>query len=61
VISKGQGNLEGLLEERHPNIYYLLTVKCALIGNLIGVNKGDFVVVSNHLIHANKEKEPEQS
>ncbi len=57
IISKGQGNLEGLINEKSPKIYFLLTVKCQLIGDLIGVRKGDFVVVSNHLIHQRR-KEP---
>ncbi len=57
IISKGQGNLEGLIDEKSPKIYFLLTVKCQLIGDLIGVQKGDFVVASNHLIHQNR-KEP---
>lgn len=57
IISKGQGNLEGLINEKSPKIYFLLTVKCQLIGDLIGVRKGDFVVVSNYLIHQSR-KEP---
>jgi len=43
VISKGQGNLEGLMNVSHDNIYFLLTIKCELIGELIGARKGDFV------------------
>ena len=44
IISKGQGNLEGLLTENDPRIYFLLMVKCDLIAEMLGVAKGDFVV-----------------
>jgi uncharacterized protein with ATP-grasp and redox domains len=44
VISKGQGNLEGLLEVRHPAIYFLLVTKCELIADRIGCSQGEFVV-----------------
>lgn len=44
IISKGQGNLEGLLSESDPRIFFLLMVKCDLIAETLGVKKGDFVV-----------------
>ncbi len=44
VISKGQGNLEGLIDVSHDQIYFLLVTKCDLIAKRLGVNKGDFVV-----------------
>ena len=44
VISKGQGNLEGLIERKHKNLYYLLVTKCELIAERIGTRKGGFVV-----------------
>ena len=44
IISKGQGNLEGLLDVPHDHIYFLLVTKCDLIGEKIGTLKGDFVV-----------------
>lgn len=43
IISKGQGNLEGLIDIPQ-NIYFLLVVKCALIGSRLGVKEGQFVV-----------------
>jgi hypothetical protein len=43
VLAKGQGNLEGLIEIEAP-IYYILVVKCPLIGKRLGVETGDFVV-----------------
>ena len=44
VISKGQGNLEGLLDVDHKSIYFLLVTKCDLIAQRIGTNKKEFVV-----------------
>ena len=46
IISKGQGNLEGLLDIP-GNIYFLFVSKCDLIANEIGVQRGDFVVKRN--------------
>jgi uncharacterized protein with ATP-grasp and redox domains len=46
IISKGQGNFEGLSEVTDKNIYFLLTVKCEMIANVIGVQKGDCIVKS---------------
>jgi len=47
IISKGQGNLEGLLNIKNKNIYFLLMVKCDVIARHLGVKKGDFVVYNN--------------
>lgn len=44
IISKGQGNLEGLLGKTDKEIYFLLMVKCEVIADALGVKKGDFVV-----------------
>jgi damage-control phosphatase, subfamily I len=44
IISKGQGNLEGLLEENNPKIFFLLMIKCDVIAEILKVKKGDFVV-----------------
>lgn len=52
IISKGQGNLEGLINEKSKNIFFLFMVKCEVIAKLIGANKGDFVVVRNSTIHS---------
>ncbi len=43
VIAKGQGNLEGLIDVKAP-IYYILVVKCDLIGSRVGAKTGDYVV-----------------
>jgi hypothetical protein len=44
VISKGQGNLEGLISDKDPRVFFLLMVKCDVIADLLKVKKGDFVV-----------------
>ena len=44
VISKGQGNLEGLMDVPHKNIYFLLVTKCDLIASRVGTRTGEFVV-----------------
>jgi len=43
IISKGQGNYEGLSNERRP-IFFLLKAKCHVIADDIGVNEGDIVL-----------------
>lgn len=44
IISKGQGNFEGLMEVKHPNLFFLLMAKCQPIAKLLEVNVGDLVV-----------------
>ncbi len=48
IISKGQGNFEGLMYEDDPKLWFLLMVKCQVIGSLLGVKKGNIVVSNNH-------------
>lgn len=43
IISKGQGNYEGLCCV-HKNIFFLLMTKCDLVADHLGVKKGEFVV-----------------
>ncbi len=43
IISKGQGNFEGL-SGCNRNIYFLLMVKCDHVASFLGVKRGDFVV-----------------
>lgn len=43
IISKGQGNYEGLSNERQQ-IFFLLKAKCRIIAREIGVNEGDIVL-----------------
>ena len=49
IISKGQGNLEGLIHLKDKRIFFLLMVKCDVIAEKLNVKKGDFVVNQNHL------------
>ncbi|MCG8308925.1 MAG: ARMT1-like domain-containing protein [Cytophagales bacterium] len=44
VISKGQGNYEGLMNADHPNLYFLLIAKCKPIAELLGVDLFGMVV-----------------
>ncbi len=48
IIAKGQGNFEGLMHQNDHRLWFLLMVKCQVIGNMLGVNKGDFVVSNSH-------------
>jgi uncharacterized protein with ATP-grasp and redox domains len=48
VISKGQGNFEGLSNIEH-NIYFLLVVKCDLIAEQIGVKEQSLVAMRSAL------------
>jgi len=44
IISKGQGNLEGLVPLNDKRIFFLLMVKCNVIAELLNVKKESFVV-----------------
>jgi uncharacterized protein with ATP-grasp and redox domains len=43
IISKGQGNYEGLSGENRP-IFFLLKAKCAVIAKHIGVEQGSIII-----------------
>ncbi len=45
ILSKGQGNLEGLLGKTEKEIFFLLMVKCNVIAETLQVKKGDFVIM----------------
>jgi len=45
IISKGQGNYEGLSDETNP-VFFLLKAKCEPIANDLGVHPGDIVLKS---------------
>ncbi|MBN2519366.1 MAG: DUF89 family protein [Bacteroidales bacterium] len=47
IISKGQGNFEGLMENTRENLFFLMMVKCDVIANQLALKKGDFIVLSN--------------
>jgi uncharacterized protein with ATP-grasp and redox domains len=44
IISKGMGNYEGLMFESDQRLFFLLMIKCPVIGRKIGAEKGNFVV-----------------
>jgi len=44
IISKGQGNLEGLMGNNQKEIYFLLMVKCDVIASMLNVPRGSFMV-----------------
>ena len=44
IIAKGQGNFEGLMDEKRDNLYFLLMAKCNPIAGMLGVKKGDMLV-----------------
>ena len=46
IISKGQGNFEGLIHEKDPRIFFLLMVKCDVVAELLAVTKGSFIVLN---------------
>ncbi|MGQ1910024.1 damage-control phosphatase ARMT1 family protein [Marinifilum sp. RC60d5] len=49
IISKGQGNYEGLLNEKRENLYFMLMAKCDLMANKLGVKKMDLVITENKI------------
>ena len=50
VISKGQGNLEGLMDVTHDRLYFLLVTKCDLIAKRVGTPKEEFIVKKGNTI-----------
>ena len=44
IISKGQGNFEGLMHENHPNTYFMLIAKCRPMAEMLGVKKNNMVI-----------------
>jgi len=47
IISKGQGNLEGLINNFNKKIFFLFMVKCNVIAEIIGVEEKRAVVFYN--------------
>ena len=45
IISKGQGNYEGLSDEERP-IFFLLKTKCQVIARDIGVERGSIILMT---------------
>lgn len=44
IVSKGQGNFEGLMTLKHPNLYFLLIAKCNPMAKFLNVQKNDMVI-----------------
>lgn len=51
IISKGQGNLEGLLQLNDKRIFFLLMVKCDVMAEFLKVEKNSFVVFNSHILN----------
>jgi uncharacterized protein with ATP-grasp and redox domains len=47
IISKGQGNLEGLVSLDDKRIFFLLMIKCDVMAEFLKVEKESFVVFNN--------------
>jgi len=56
IISKGQGNLEGLIDETNNKIFFLLMIKCKVMAELIGAKEGDAIILYNQKMSLPKEK-----
>jgi damage-control phosphatase, subfamily I len=54
IMSKGQGNLEGLIDNTDKKIFFLLMVKCKVIARKLGVQEGEVVIYYNQ--HKNFER-----
>lgn len=48
IISKGQGNLEGLIDENDPRVFFMLMTKCEVMAERLNVQKNDFVIFNYH-------------
>lgn len=48
IISKGQGNMQGLINQNDPRIFYLLMAKCDVIADILKVDKGSFIVYNQN-------------
>ena len=47
VISKGQGNFETLLGTDTDKIFFILRIKCGMMADLAGTEKGNLVLMQN--------------
>ena len=46
IISKGQGNFEGLMNDSHPNMFFMLIAKCAPIAQMLGVEERSKIITN---------------
>lgn len=56
IISKGQGNLEGLFNEEDSRLFFLLMVKCPVIAESINVPVKSFIVMNSITQKTNNHK-----
>jgi hypothetical protein len=54
IISKGQGNLEGLLHLNDKRIFFLLMVKCNVMADFLKVEKDSFVVFNSTMLNSER-------
>ena len=47
IIAKGQANYESLSNFDHPNLFFLLKIKCPVIAGDIGEKVGEYVIKRN--------------
>ncbi|MFO7620613.1 MAG: ARMT1-like domain-containing protein [Bacteroidales bacterium] len=52
IISKGQGNLEGLLHLNDKRIFFLLMVKCNVMADFLKTDKDSFVVYNSTILNS---------
>jgi uncharacterized protein with ATP-grasp and redox domains len=54
IISKGQGNFEGLIDVNKKQLFFLLMAKCDTIADLLKVKKGSMVIrqqkINKHVV-----------
>lgn len=48
IISKGQGNFEGMIDQKDERLFFLLMVKCDVIAELLNVEKNSFIVMNSN-------------
>lgn len=44
IISKGQGNFEGLMNHQNRNIFFMLMAKCEIIADMLKAQKGSMII-----------------
>ncbi len=47
VISKGQGNFEGLMDENRSDLFFLFMAKCQPIAEMVDVERGSMLIKQN--------------
>lgn len=48
IISKGQGNYEGLIDNKSSKLFFLLMTKCDVVADLLHTKKGALVIKQNN-------------